>query len=133
MMTNQSVGLSLLDHALNAMLMLSYVALRQNAVQALIGSVGYARTLVEQTCTGQLAYTPGVKLRAVGTLEFMRSRPEGATEYTRTLQSGPDLSYAVVQGLKNGDQLSILGQYQNCTWLQVSLQNGATGWVYEGW
>ena len=46
------------------------------------------------------------------------------------LREGPDLSYAVVQGLKNGDQLSILGQYQNCTWLQVSLQNGATGWVY---
>jgi uncharacterized protein (DUF58 family) len=29
MMTNQSAGLSLLDHALNAMLMLSFVALRQ--------------------------------------------------------------------------------------------------------
>ena len=29
MMTNQAAGLSLLDHALNAMLMLSYVALRQ--------------------------------------------------------------------------------------------------------
>jgi uncharacterized protein (DUF58 family) len=30
MMTNQAAGLSLLDHALNAVLMLSYVALRQN-------------------------------------------------------------------------------------------------------
>jgi uncharacterized protein (DUF58 family) len=30
MMTNEAAGLSLLDHALNAMLMLSYVALRQN-------------------------------------------------------------------------------------------------------
>jgi uncharacterized protein (DUF58 family) len=29
MMTNESAGISLLDHALNAMLMLSYVALRQ--------------------------------------------------------------------------------------------------------
>ena len=29
MMTNEAGGLSLLDHALNAMLMLSYVALRQ--------------------------------------------------------------------------------------------------------
>jgi hypothetical protein len=46
------------------------------------------------------------------------------------LREGPDLSYAVLQGLKNGDQLSILGQYQNCTWLKVSLQNGDTGWVY---
>ncbi len=46
------------------------------------------------------------------------------------LREGPDLSYAVLQGLENGDQLSILGQYQNCTWLKVSLQNGTTGWVY---
>lgn len=46
------------------------------------------------------------------------------------LREGPDLSYAVLQGLNNGDQLSILGQYQNCTWLKVSLQNGTTGWVY---
>jgi len=30
----------------------------------------------------------------VGVLEFTRSRPEGGTEYTRTLRSGPDLSYA---------------------------------------
>ena len=29
MMTNESAGLTLLDHSLNAMLMLSYVALRQ--------------------------------------------------------------------------------------------------------
>ena len=46
------------------------------------------------------------------------------------LREGPDTSFAVVEGLKNGDQLSILGQYQNCTWLKVSLQNGDTGWVY---
>lgn len=69
-------------------------ARRRVVVQALVGSAGYARTLVEQTGTGQLAYTPGVKLRAVGALEFTRSRPEGVTEYTRTLRSGPDLSYA---------------------------------------
>lgn len=36
MMTNESSGLSLLDHALNAMLMLSYVALRQNDAVGLI-------------------------------------------------------------------------------------------------
>jgi hypothetical protein len=46
------------------------------------------------------------------------------------LREGPDTSYSVVEGLKNGDQLGILGQYQNCTWLKVSLQNGDTGWVY---
>ena len=36
MMTNQAEGLSLLDHGLNAMLMLSYVALRQNDSVGLI-------------------------------------------------------------------------------------------------
>ena len=36
MMTNEAAGLSLLDHALNAMLMLSYVALRQNDSVGLI-------------------------------------------------------------------------------------------------
>jgi len=36
MMTNEAAGLSLLDHALNAMLMLSYVALRQSDTVGLI-------------------------------------------------------------------------------------------------
>ena len=36
MMTNEAAGLSLLDHALNAMLMLSYVALRQGDSVGLI-------------------------------------------------------------------------------------------------
>jgi len=36
MMTNEAAGLSLLDHALNAVLMLSYVALRQNDAVGLI-------------------------------------------------------------------------------------------------
>ena len=37
MMTNQAAGLSLLDHAINAMLMLSYVALRQGDSVGMIG------------------------------------------------------------------------------------------------
>lgn len=36
MMTNEAAGLSLLDHALNSMLMLSYVALRQNDAVGLL-------------------------------------------------------------------------------------------------
>jgi len=67
---------------------------RRVAIQALAGGAGYARTLVEQTGAGQLVYTPGAKLRAVGTLEFTRSRSEGAMEYTRTVRLGPDLGYS---------------------------------------
>lgn len=37
MMTNEASGISLLDHALNAMLMLSYVALRQGDAVGMIG------------------------------------------------------------------------------------------------
>ena len=67
---------------------------RRVAAQALAGSAGYARTLIDQTGTGQLVYTPGAKLRAVAAFELSRSRPEGATEYTRTVRVGPDLGYA---------------------------------------
>ncbi len=67
---------------------------RRVAVQALAGGAGYARTLVEQTGTGQAVYTPDAKLRVVGTLEFTRARPDGATDYTRTVRFGPDLGYA---------------------------------------
>jgi hypothetical protein len=68
---------------------------RRVARQALAGTPGYARTLIDQTGTGQLVYTPGAKLRAVATLELTRSRPEGATEYTRTIRTGPDLGYSL--------------------------------------
>ncbi len=63
----------------------------------------------------------------------LTSRPNPQTavkSQVLNLRDGPDVSFAVLQGLKNGDQLSILGQYQNCNWLKVSLQNGTIGWVY---
>jgi hypothetical protein len=68
---------------------------RRVAVQALTGATGYARTLEDQSSVGQLVYTPGTKLRAVAALEFTRSRPEGQTDFTRTLRLGPDLGYAL--------------------------------------
>lgn len=68
-------------------------ARRRVAVQTLIGGMDYARTLIEQTGTGQLVYTPGAKLRMAGAFEFTRSRPEGVKEYTQTLRLGPDVSY----------------------------------------
>ena len=67
---------------------------RRVVAQALSGSVGYARTLLEQTGTGQLVFTPDTRLRAVAAVEFTRSRPEGVREYTRTIRLGPDAGYA---------------------------------------
>lgn len=49
MMTNQSAGISLLDHALNAMLMLSYVALRQGDSVGMLGFSDQIHTFVPPT------------------------------------------------------------------------------------
>jgi hypothetical protein len=68
---------------------------RRDAVEALSGMAGYARTLIEETGTGQLVYTPDTKLKAIGALEVGRSRPEGQIDYTRTVRLGPDLGYAL--------------------------------------
>ena len=44
-------------------------------------------------------------------------------------REGPDTTFPVIQGLKEGDKLSVVGQTDNCSWLKVTLENGATGWV----
>ncbi len=49
MMTNQSSGISLLDHALNAMLMLSYVALRQGDAVGMLGFSDQIHSFVPPT------------------------------------------------------------------------------------
>jgi hypothetical protein len=72
------------------------VALRRRvAAQRTAAGLAYARTLSEQSATGQLVYAPDARLRAVGVLEFSRSRPEGRSEFTRTVRLGPDLGYAL--------------------------------------
>ena len=44
-------------------------------------------------------------------------------------REGPDTTFPVIQGLKEGDKLKVVGQTDNCSWLKVILENGATGWV----
>jgi hypothetical protein len=68
---------------------------RRVAAQALAGTAGFARTLIEQTATGQLVFTPDTRLRAVAALELGRARPEGQSDFTRTIRVGPDLGYAL--------------------------------------
>ncbi len=68
---------------------------RRVAAQTLTGTAGYGRTLVEESAVGQLVYTPDAKLKAVGALEVVRSRPEGQLDYTRSVRLGPDLGYAL--------------------------------------
>jgi len=68
---------------------------RRVAGQVVVGGSTYARTLIEQSGTGQLIYTPDARLRAVAVLEFSRSRPEDRNAFTRTIRLGPDLSYGL--------------------------------------
>jgi hypothetical protein len=68
---------------------------RQAATQQIAGSRPYERTLGEEGALGQLIWTPGARLRAVAALEASRTRPEGQSEYTRTVRIGPDLGLAV--------------------------------------
>jgi len=44
-------------------------------------------------------------------------------------REGPDTTFPVIQGLKEGDKLNVVGQIDSCSWLKVILENGATGWV----
>jgi hypothetical protein len=70
---------------------------RRVAAQATAAGAAYARTLVEQSATGQLVYTPDARLRAVAVIEVSRSRPEGRPLFTRTIRLGPDLGYTLGQ------------------------------------
>ena len=72
------------------------LALRRRVVaQRTAAGAAYDRTLVEQSGSGQLVYTPDARLRAVAAVEFSRSRPEGQALFTRTVRLGPDLGYAL--------------------------------------
>jgi len=69
---------------------------RQRAAdQDLTGGGTYRRVLEEQGGVVQGVWTPSSRLRAVGVLDANWSRPDGQSEYSRTLRIGPDLGAAV--------------------------------------
>lgn len=78
---------------------------RQAAVQALAGVAGLARTLFTSGLTGQVVVTPGARLRVAAVAEAAWTRPEGATELSRSLRIGPDVGIAV--GTRGHADLSI--------------------------
>ena len=45
--------------------------------------------------------------------------------------SGPGTAYGIQAYVLRGDELTILGQTNNCAWLKVSTTDGETGWVAE--
>jgi hypothetical protein len=68
---------------------------RREAAQQLFAGAQYQRTLIEQGGSGQWIFQPGSKLRAAAVVDASWSRPEGQPSPTRTLQVGPDASFAV--------------------------------------
>jgi hypothetical protein len=68
---------------------------RREAAQQLFAGAQYQRTLIEQGGSGQWIFQPGSRLRAAAVVDAAWTRPEGQPVPTRTLQVGPDASFAV--------------------------------------
>lgn len=45
------------------------------------------------------------------------------------VRAGPGTVYPVIGGLRAGDEVAVLAQTRDGTWLQVQLSDGTTGWV----
>ncbi|MCE7989353.1 MAG: SH3 domain-containing protein, partial [Caldilinea sp. CFX5] len=45
------------------------------------------------------------------------------------IRSGPGTNYERLGSLSNGDQVVVIGQYNNCGWLNVQTRDEVTGWV----
>ncbi|MFB0535290.1 MAG: SH3 domain-containing protein [Anaerolineae bacterium] len=69
--------------------------------------------------------------QAVG---YAASGPAGAplvatvTAYGLNVRSGPGIAYAIVGGLRLGDEVEVVGKNATATWLQI-VYNGEEGWV----
>nr|HMN30371.1 SH3 domain-containing protein [Caldilineaceae bacterium] len=48
------------------------------------------------------------------------------------VRSGPGTNYSRISSVNRGDELVVVGQTNNCDWLQVVLASGGIGWVSGG-
>ncbi len=51
---------------------------------------------------------------------------------TLNIRSGPGTNYDRVGALRNGDEIIVIGQVDNCAWLQVVTEDDEIGWVSGG-
>ncbi|MGL4649777.1 MAG: SH3 domain-containing protein, partial [Caldilineaceae bacterium] len=59
-----------------------------------------------------------------------RAMPSVAVVTDRlNIRTGPDPDNEVVTLSERGNVFSVVGQYSNCAWLEVALENGGTGWL----
>jgi len=49
--------------------------------------------------------------------------------HTLNLRSGPGMQYPTLGKLHPGDEIQVIGQYANCTWLQVITPEQEEGWI----
>ena len=45
------------------------------------------------------------------------------------VRSGPGTGYGRVGGVSQGDQLSVIGEYDNCSWLNIVTRDETEGWI----
>jgi hypothetical protein len=45
------------------------------------------------------------------------------------MYDGPGLQYGYLAGLRAGERLRVIGEYQQCVWLKVGAASGLEGWV----
>ncbi|TMQ55260.1 MAG: hypothetical protein E6K72_06695 [Candidatus Eisenbacteria bacterium] len=69
---------------------------RDEEAQTFMGASAFRRVLIESGGGAQLVFTPSARVRAAGIADGAWVRPEGGTEYTRTIRLGPDLGIAVL-------------------------------------
>ena len=48
---------------------------------------------------------------------------------TLNVRSGPGTNYSIVTQVRQGNELRVTGQVDNCGWLQIVTDDGAEGWV----
>jgi uncharacterized protein YgiM (DUF1202 family) len=102
----------------------------QSTLRTQIAAEIYATlTAVAPTETDTPQPTPTVTITPFPTLS-PTPMPQGVIQpVVLNMREGPGLDYAVLDGLKSGDIVSIVGQYSTCAWLKIMTQAGKEGWI----
>ncbi len=93
-------------------------------------------TALVQTRTAILAIvtrTPGIAGISVGNPPDVTEPLVKVIVAGLNVRSGPGTNYAIINSAQNGEQFQILGQADNCNWLQIgavgAVQGQSVGWI----
>jgi len=83
-----------------------------------------------QTATPIETYTPSpTDTPQASATPLPRAAVEAATLNVR---EGPDTNYAVLTMLKQKDEVAVIGEFNQCSWLKIRLNDGTIGWAKAG-